>query len=84
MKEETLKTEMRNIGFMKPQKLKISDGCQKPARFMKPGKTNQEDRLNFIKFWANYIKTHSDKDWSSQQNIIINSQIVNSSKNKKK
>jgi len=30
--------------------------------FMKPGKTNQEDRLNFVKFWAKYIKTHSDKE----------------------
>jgi hypothetical protein len=43
--------------------------------FMKPGKTNQEDRLNFVKFWANYVKTHSDKEWSAQQNIIINGQF---------
>lgn len=43
--------------------------------FMKPGKTNQEDRLNFVKFWANYVKTHKDEEWSEQQNIIINSQI---------
>ena len=39
---------------------------------MKPGKDNKEDRLNFIKYWANYVKTHSDKEWSKQQNIIIN------------
>ena len=26
--------------------------------FMKPGRNNQEDRINFVKFWANYIKTH--------------------------
>lgn len=43
--------------------------------FMKPGKNNQEDRLNFIKFWVEYIKTHSDEDWSEQQNVIIDSQI---------
>ncbi len=43
--------------------------------FLKPGKTNQEDRINFVKFWANYVRTHSDKEWSKQQNIIINSQI---------
>lgn len=43
--------------------------------FMKPGKTNREDRLNFIEFWANYIRTHSDKEWSKQQNILIDSQI---------
>jgi len=44
-------------------------------KFLKPGKTNKEDRINFVKFWANYVKTHSDKDWSEQQNIVINSQI---------
>lgn len=42
---------------------------------MKPGKTNQEDRLNFIKYWVKYIKTHSDEEWSAQQNILINSQF---------
>ncbi len=47
----------------------------KTKTFMKPGKTNEEDRLNFIKFWAKYIRTHSDKEWSKQQNILINSQI---------
>jgi len=44
--------------------------------FMKPGKTNDEDRINFIKFWVDYIKTHSDKEWSRQQNILIDSQII--------
>jgi len=36
---------------------------------------NAKERLEFIDFWANYIKTHSDEDWSKQQNIIIDSQI---------
>jgi len=43
--------------------------------FMKPGKTNREDRINFVKFWANYVRTHSDKEWSRQQNVLIDSQI---------
>ncbi len=43
--------------------------------FMKPGKTNREDRDNFIKYWANFIKTHSDKEWSSQQRVLIDAQI---------
>jgi len=43
--------------------------------FMKPGRNNQEDRINFVKFWANYIKTHSDKEWSEQQNILIDGQF---------
>lgn len=47
----------------------------KPENFMKPGKDNKEDRTNFIKFWANYIKENSDLDWSKQQNIVINSQM---------
>ena len=43
--------------------------------FMKPGKDNKEDRLNFVKFWAEYVRTHSDKEWSKQQNAVIDSQI---------
>ncbi len=43
--------------------------------FMKPGKTNKEDRMNFIKYWAEYIRTHSDKEWSSQQKVLIDAQI---------
>jgi hypothetical protein len=43
--------------------------------FMKPGKTNEEDRMNFVKFWADYVRTHRDEEWSEQQNIIIDSQI---------
>ena len=43
--------------------------------FLKPGKTNKEERLNFVKFWAEYVRTHSDKEWSKQQNVVINSQI---------
>lgn len=43
--------------------------------FMKPGNTNKEDRLNFVKFWAEYVRTHSDEEWSRQQNVLINSQI---------
>ena len=46
--------------------------------FMKPGKDNNEDRMNFVKFWAEYVKSHSDEEWSKQQNIIIDSQIINS------
>jgi len=43
--------------------------------FMKPGNNNQEDRINFVKFWAEYVRTHEDEDWSSQQNMLINSQL---------
>lgn len=43
--------------------------------YLKPGKTNRQERINFVKFWANYVKTHSDEEWSEQQNIVVNSQI---------
>jgi len=36
---------------------------------------NAKERLEFIDFWVNYIKTHSDEEWSGQQNTLINSQI---------
>ena len=52
--------------------------------FMKPGKTNKEDRLNFVEFWANYIRTHSDEEWSRQQNVLINSQIRGVKQERKK
>lgn len=36
---------------------------------------NAKERLDFIDFWADYIKTHKDEDWSKQQNILIDSQV---------
>ena len=36
---------------------------------------NFKERLAFIKLWVDYIKNHSDEEWSEQQNIVINSQI---------
>ena len=45
--------------------------------FLKPGKDNKEERINFVKFWVQYIKSHSDKEWSKQQNFLINSVIKN-------
>ncbi|MEK6887664.1 MAG: hypothetical protein AABX14_01835 [Candidatus Aenigmatarchaeota archaeon] len=34
---------------------------------------NQKQRMEFVDYWAKYIRTHSDKEWSRQQNVIINS-----------
>lgn len=36
---------------------------------------NFRDRIQFIKYWANYIKTHPDKEWSKGQTILIDSQF---------
>ncbi len=38
-------------------------------------KKNREERLKFVDFWASYVRTHPDRDWSSQQRVIIDSQI---------
>ena len=51
-------------------------------KYLKPGKNNKEARLNFVKYWADYVRTHSDKEWSRQQNILINS-IMKNAKNSK-
>ena len=47
-------------------------------------KKNRKQRLEFIKYWANYIKTHEDKVWSEQQNVIIDSQISIGEKKREK
>lgn len=36
---------------------------------------NRKERLKFVDFWANYVRTHSDRDWSKQQKMLIDSQI---------
>ena len=34
---------------------------------------NKEQRREFVKFWAEYVKNHPDEEWSKQQNLIIDS-----------
>ncbi|MBI2103111.1 hypothetical protein HYT55_04680 [Candidatus Woesearchaeota archaeon] len=34
---------------------------------------DQQQRDDFIDFWVNYMKNHSDREWSVQQNVLINS-----------
>ncbi len=41
---------------------------------------NKEDRLWFVEFWVDYMKTH--KDWDRQQKLLINSQLKNRLKDK--
>jgi hypothetical protein len=43
---------------------------------------NQKERNRFIDQWAEYVRTHDDKDWSRQQNVIINSCIRTASMTK--
>jgi hypothetical protein len=44
-------------------------------KYLKPGKDNREERMNFVEYWAEYIRTHPDKDWSKQQAVLIDSQL---------
>ncbi len=32
---------------------------------------NKEERMWFIRYWANYVRTHKDEEWSEQQAILI-------------
>jgi hypothetical protein len=34
---------------------------------------NRKERMKFVDIWSKYVLEHSDKEWSSQQNVIINS-----------
>lgn len=40
-------------------------------------KINDQDRMWYVEYWANYVRTHPDKVWSKQQKIVIDSQIHN-------
>ena len=31
--------------------------------------------MKFVDFWAEYVRNHPDRDWSSQQKMLIDSQI---------
>ena len=37
--------------------------------------SNQKQREEFIDCWVSYMKSHSDQEWSQQQNVLINSQL---------
>jgi len=45
-------------------------------------KLNDEDRMWFVKKWAHYVRTHPDKVWSKQQNVLINSLMKNAKHSK--
>lgn len=47
-----------------------------------PGRGNTEARMNFVKYWAEYVKTHADEDWSRQQKVLIDSQMQNAKERK--
>jgi hypothetical protein len=36
---------------------------------------NNRERLEFVDLWSKYVVEHDDREWSMQQNVIINSSI---------
>lgn len=44
---------------------------------------NLKERLKFVDLWSKYVLEHDDKDWSKQQNKIINSCLRHSKMTKK-
>jgi hypothetical protein len=36
---------------------------------------NREERLRFVREWAEYVRTHPDDDWGEQVNKLVDSQI---------
>lgn len=34
-----------------------------------------EERMKWVDFWASFVKTHSDAEWSKRQKMLIDSQI---------
>lgn len=49
-------------------------------RNLKLGKNKREERINFVEYWAEYVKTHPGKVWSKQQKKLIDNQIQNARK----
>jgi hypothetical protein len=43
---------------------------------------NNAERPKFVDLWSRYVLEHDDKEWSRQQNVIINSCLKNSSMTK--
>ena len=36
---------------------------------------NRKERMEFVELWAEYVKTHSDIEWSKQQKVVVDSQL---------
>ena len=36
---------------------------------------NKKERMKFVEIWAEYVRTHSDMDWSKQQKVVVDSQL---------
>lgn len=37
------------------------------------GESNRKQREWFVDYWADFVKNNPDREWSRQQNVLINS-----------
>ena len=44
---------------------------------------NLKERMDFVDLWSKYVLEHDDRNWSKQQNIIINSSLKTTRMTKK-
>ncbi len=58
----------------------INTNIGKLSKAEKWKKQNFMERLSFVKYWAEYVKSHNDEAWSKAQNVLIDSQFFNSRK----
>jgi len=42
---------------------------------LKVSKDNNQSRMHFVNYWANYIRSTPDWKWGEQQNLLINSMM---------
>jgi hypothetical protein len=36
---------------------------------------NKKERMKFVELWAEYVRTHPDREWSKQQKVVVDSQL---------
>ena len=44
---------------------------------LNPGRNNEEARMNFVKYWANFVHNSTDQEWGEQHTAFINSMMQN-------
>jgi len=44
---------------------------------LNPGRNNEEARMNFVKYWAKFVRINTDQKWGKQHTAFINSMMQN-------
>ena len=50
-------------------------------KYLKPEKNNKTARMEFVKYWAEFVKNNPASVWSAQHNRLINSMMQNAKHN---